>query len=71
MCSLLMSLFSHDYIKMEIDLLKYHPCFNLLTCVQYSLSTWFLDGWTSILVDQVILVLLLINTAHFYYHYFI
>ena len=35
------------YIKME---LKYQQCFNLLTCIQYSHSPWFLDGRTSILV---------------------
>ena len=50
MCSLVMSLFSCDYIKTEIDQLKYQQCFNLLTCVRYSHSAWFLDGWTSILV---------------------
>ena len=47
MCSLVMSLFSHDYIKTEI---KYQQCFNLLTRVQYSHSAWFLDGRTSIFV---------------------
>ena len=41
MCSLVMSLFSHDYIKMKIDQLKYQQCFNLLTSVQFSHSTWF------------------------------
>ena len=45
-----MSLFSRDYIKMEIDYLKYRQCFNLLKCVQYLLSAWFLDGRTSTLV---------------------
>ena len=29
MCSLVMSLFSRDYIKTEIDQLKYQKCFNL------------------------------------------
>ena len=29
MCSLVMSLFSRDYIKTEIDQLKYQQCFNL------------------------------------------
>ena len=38
MGSLVMSLFSHDYIKTEIDKLKY---------LQYSHSAWFLDGRTS------------------------
>ena len=47
MCSLVMSLFSSDYIKMEI---KYQQCFNLLKKVQYSHRAWFLDGRTSILV---------------------
>ena len=28
----------------------YQQCFNLLTSEQYSLSAWFLDGRTSILV---------------------
>jgi len=32
MCSLVMSLFSRDYIK--IDQLKYQQSFNLITCVQ-------------------------------------
>ena len=51
MCSLVMSLFSCDYIKMEIDyVIKYQQCFNLLTSVQYLHSAWFLDGRTSILV---------------------
>ena len=50
MCSLMMSLFSRDYIKTEIDQLKYQQFFNLITCVQYSQSAWFLDGRTSILV---------------------
>ena len=54
MCSLVMSLFSRDYIKKEIDQLKYQQCFNLLTSVQYSHSAWFLDGRTSILVIYVI-----------------
>ena len=48
MYSLVMSLFSRDYIIMEIDKLKYQQCFNFLKCVQYnSLSAWFLDGITS------------------------
>ena len=50
MCSLVMSLFSRDYIKMEIDQLKYQQCFNLLARVQQLYSAWFLDGRTSILV---------------------
>ena len=52
MCSLVMSLFSRDYMKMEIDLvqLKYEQCFNRFTCVQNSHSAWFLDGRTSILI---------------------
>ena len=45
-CSLVMSLFSRDYIKTEIDELKYQQCFNLFTTVQYSHSAWFLDGRT-------------------------
>ena len=49
MCSLVMSLFSRDYIKTEIDQLKYQQCFNLLTSVQYSHSDWFLGGRASIL----------------------
>ena len=51
MRSLVMSLFSLDYIKMEIFYLKYWQCFNLLTSLQYSHSAWFLDGKTSILVN--------------------
>ena len=51
MCSLVMSLFSRDYIKTEIDQLKYQQCFNFLKCVQYSHSTWFLDDRTPILVQ--------------------
>ena len=50
MCPLVMILFSREYIKMEIDKLKYQQCFNLLTSVQYSHSAWFLDGRTLILV---------------------
>ena len=63
MCSLVMSLFSCDYMKTEIDQLKYQqcfnwftcvqnshryqPCFNWFKCVQNSHSAWFLDGRTS------------------------
>ena len=54
MCSLVKSLFSRDYIKTEIDELKYQQCFNLLISVQYSHSAWILDGRTSILVLYVI-----------------
>jgi len=43
MHSLVMSPSSHDFIKMDIDKLKYQQCFN-------SQSAWFLDGRTSILV---------------------
>ena len=50
MCSLVMDLFSCDYIKVEIDSLRYQQCFNLLKCIQYSNSAWFLDGRTSLLV---------------------
>ena len=50
MSSLVMSLFSCDYIKTEIDYIKYQQCFNLLARVQYLHSAWFLDGRTSILV---------------------
>ena len=48
MCSLVMSLFSHDYIKTDLSIsnvLTY-----VLTSVQYSYGAWFLDGRTSILV---------------------
>ena len=49
MRSLVMSPFSCDYMKTEIDSLKYiQQCFNLLTCARYSHSPWFLDGKTSI-----------------------
>ena len=51
MCSLVMSLFLGKYIKVEIDSLKYQLCFNILKCVQYSHSTWFLDGRTSVFVN--------------------
>ena len=34
MRSLVMNLFSRDYIKTEIDQLKYQQCFNLLARVQ-------------------------------------
>ena len=47
MCSLVMSLFLRDYIKTEIE---YQQCDDVLKCVQYSHSAWFLDGRTSILV---------------------
>ena len=50
MFSLVMTLFSHDYIKTEIDQLKYQLSFSLITCIQYSHSAWILDGRTSILV---------------------
>ena len=50
MCSLVISLLSHDYIKTEIGYLKYQQCFNLLTSFQYSHSAWFLDDRTSIIV---------------------
>ena len=54
MCSLVMSLFSRDYIKTEIDQLKYRQCFNL----QEYHSAWFLDGRTSIFVVGIIFLLL-------------
>ena len=50
MCSLVMSPFSHDYMKTKIDQLKYQQCFDWFTCEQNSHSAWFLDGKTSILV---------------------
>ena len=50
MCSLVMSPFSRDYMKTEIDQIKYQQCFNRFTRVQNSHSAWFLDGRTSILV---------------------
>ena len=57
MCSLVMSPFSCEFIKMEIDLLQYHKCFNLptmdtvFTYHGYSIHTApFFDGRTSILV---------------------
>ena len=50
MCSLVMSPFSRDYMKTEIDQIKYQQCFNLFTRVQNSHNAWFLDGRTSILV---------------------
>jgi len=49
-----MSLFSCDYIKTQIDSLKYQQCFNLLAKVQYSHSAWFLDGKTSLLVHDML-----------------
>ena len=51
MRSLVMSLFSRDFIKTEI---VYQYCFNVLKYVQYSHSAWFLDGRTSILVNIMI-----------------
>ena len=39
MGSLVMSLFSHDYIKTEIDLLKYQQCFKILILHVYSIPT--------------------------------
>ena len=53
MCSLEMSLFSRDYIKAEIDYLKYQQCINLLTSVQYSHSAWFLDGRTAVAITDI------------------
>ena len=50
MCSLVMNLFSRDYIKKEIDYIKYRQCFNLLARVQYLHNAWFLDCRTSVLV---------------------
>ena len=50
MCSLVMSPFSRDYMKTEIDQIKYQQCFNCFTRAQNSHSAWFLDGRTSILV---------------------
>ena len=49
MCSLVMSLFSHDFTKMKIDYLKYQLYFSL--GIQYLHSAWFLDVRTSILVN--------------------
>ena len=51
MYSLVMSPFSHDFTKMEVNLLKYQQCFNLIDNFLniYSIH-WFLDGRTSILV---------------------
>ena len=40
-----MSPFSHDFIKREIDLVKYQQCLN-------SHSAWFLDIRASILVYE-------------------
>ena len=52
MYSLVMNSFSHDLMKMQVDLLRYLQCLiNLLTCIQYLHSAWFLDGKTSKLVD--------------------
>ena len=56
MCSLVMSPFSRDVVKIEIDSYsQYQQCFNLLT--MYTLTVfngaWFLDGRTSILVLSV------------------
>ena len=42
MCSLVMSPFSRDYMKTEIDQIKYQQCFNWFTRVQNSHSAWFL-----------------------------
>ena len=66
MYSLVMSPFSHDFIKTEIDCVQYshgtwlyslvmspflHDFIKTeIDCVQYSHGTWFLDGRTSILV---------------------
>ena len=50
MCSLVMSPFSCDYMKTEIDQLNYQQCFDYFTCVQNSHSAWFLDGRTSSLI---------------------
>ena len=41
MCSLVISLFSLDYSKTELNNQQW---FNLPTSVQYSHSAWFLDG---------------------------
>ena len=38
MCSLVMRLLSRDYIKAEIDQLKYQQSFNVITYIQYSHS---------------------------------
>ena len=55
MCSLVMSPFSRDYMKTEIDQIKYQQCFNPFTHAQHSHSTWFLDGRTSILVSIAVI----------------
>ena len=45
MYSLVVNPFSRDFMKIKID---YQPCFyfvnDLLSCIQYSHSAWFLDG---------------------------
>ena len=70
MCSLVMSPFSRDYMKTEIDQLKYQQCFEWFTCVQNLHSAWFLDGRTSILAMRVInLFLNLLYTVIYMYTY--
>ena len=50
MCPIVMSSFSCDHMKTGID--EFQQCLTLFTSVQYSQSTWFLDGRTSILIHQ-------------------
>ena len=67
MCSLVMRLFSHDFIKMNIDYLNYQQCFNLLNNglhVCNSHNAWFLNGRTSKLVIVSLQLKLFLALAH-------
>ena len=58
MYSLVMSLFSRDYIKTEIDQLKYQQYFNLQEYSNHTVPGFYVDGRTSILVSVTVISLI-------------
>ena len=56
MYSSVMSPFSHDFIKMEKDQLKYQQCLNWVISTIFTHRVWFLDGRVSIQVTIVYLL---------------
>ena len=50
MCFLVMSPFSHDFMKIELTYQSIRNVLTYLSCIHFSHGAWFLDGTTSILV---------------------
>ena len=56
MCSLVMTLFSRDFIKTYIDQFKYQQCLIVLLLMGTVFTrAWFLDRGTSILVTSILI----------------